>query len=155
MRIIYSLSAALLTGLIMTNLSCNQESSTTYKTHEVVDSASLLFSTRDSVQAATPDSTFLLGVWYDDKIKAPDGANIAYQVITDKNRVFIQPVAFKGKKLQVSDAPVIQPTATELIKQGDRYITKDSPEDSYLVDKDGNLLIYHNNELLVTCKKIL
>ncbi|GAA4794983.1 hypothetical protein GCM10023231_24210 [Olivibacter ginsenosidimutans] len=147
-------SAALFIGLALVNSSCQQEPSST-ATKQKTDTTSLPIGNKDVMNVATPDSTYLLGVWYDEEIKTPDGAKIAYQVITDKKRVVIQPVAFKGEKLQVSDQPVIQPTATELVKHGDRYISADSPEDSYVVDKAGNLLIYHHDKLLVTCKKIL
>lgn len=105
-------------------------------------------------QSAT-DSSQLLGVWYDEGIKTPEGANVAYQIIANDIKVFIQPIAFKGKKFQVSDQPVISSSATELKREGNHYVSIDSPEDAYEVDKDGNLLIFHEGKLIVVCKKIL
>jgi len=101
------------------------------------------------------DSTYLLGVWYDEGIKTPEGANVAYQVITQQQRIFIQPIAFKGEKLQVSDQPVVTPNASELKRNGNHYTSIESPEDAYEVDKDGNLLIFHEGKLVVSCKKIM
>src|SRR5690606_558142 len=100
------------------------------------------------------DSTHLLGVWFDETIKSPEGANVAYQVIARQQRVFIQPIAFKGNKLQVSDQPVVSAYATELKKNGNYYVSLESPEDAYEVDKEGNLLIFHKGKLVVVCKKI-
>lgn len=101
------------------------------------------------------DSTHLLGVWFDETIKSPEGANVAYQVLAHQQRVFIQPIAFKGKKLQVSDQLAVSPYATELKKNGNYYVSLESPEDAYEVDKEGNLLIFHKGKLVVVCKKIL
>lgn len=111
--------------------------------------------TTGQVTANTVDSTHLLGVWFDETIKSPEGGNVAYQVIAHQQRVFIQPIAFKGKKLQVSDQPVVSPYATELKKNGNYYVSLESPEDAYEVDKEGNLLIFHKGKLVVVCKKIL
>ncbi len=111
--------------------------------------------TADQVVPMPADSAHLLGVWFDETIKSPEGANVAYQVIAQQQRVFIQPVAFKGKKLQVSDQPVVSPYATEIRKNGDHYVSLESPEDAYEVDKEGNLLIFHQGKLVVVCKKIL
>lgn len=101
------------------------------------------------------DSTHLLGVWYDEGIKTPEGASVAYQVIMQQQRVFIQPIAFKGEKFQVSDQPVVQAGASELKRNGNHYVSLESPEDAYEVDKEGNLLIFHEGKLVVVCKKIL
>lgn len=111
--------------------------------------------TAGQVALSSADSTHLLGVWFDETIKSPEGANIAYQVIARQQRVFIQPVAFKGEKLQVSDQPVVSPYATEIKRNGNHYVSLDSPEDAYEVDKDGNLLVFHEGKLVVVCKKIL
>jgi hypothetical protein len=97
----------------------------------------------------------LLGVWYDESLKTEHGEQIAYEIISYEKRVFIQPIAFTGKKLQVSDMPELSPSATELRKSKGVYINVNQPNEIYKVDKTGNLLIYDQTGLLATFKKVL
>lgn len=97
----------------------------------------------------------LLGVWYDESIKTEQGEKIAYQVIASNNKVYIQVISFAGTKLQVSDEPVVLPSASELKKDTEGYVSVERPTERYVVDKKGNLLIYDQKELVVTCKKIM
>jgi len=96
-----------------------------------------------------------LGVWYDEEIKSEQGDQIAYEVISDGKNVFIQVITFAGTKLQVSDMPEISPSATALKKDKDGYVNIANPTEVYKIDKKGSLLIYDNNELVMTCKKLM
>ncbi|MBS7566890.1 hypothetical protein KHS38_20965 [Mucilaginibacter sp. Bleaf8] len=98
----------------------------------------------------------LLGVWYDDAIKAPDGQSVAYEIVSDKKQqIFIQVITFTGTKITVNDIPPISPTATALKKTGNMYVSKSNAKEFYKVDKNGDLLIYDETGLLAQCKKIL
>ena len=97
----------------------------------------------------------LVGVWYDEEIKSEKGEQIAYVIISKEKQIYIQAVAFPGKKLVVSDVPEIDPGATELKKITEGYANANSPTEEYKVDKKGNLLIYDNKELIMTCKKVM
>ena len=97
----------------------------------------------------------LVGVWYDEEIKSEKGEQIAYVVISKEKQIFIQAVAFPGTKLVVSDVPEIDPGATELKKTTTGYANMSNPTEEYRVDKKGNLLIFDNNELVMTCKKVM
>lgn len=142
--------------LLLTGSACNENTQqATTTTNNTAISNTVRDTLADIKEVGSADSTYLLGVWYDEGIKTPEGANIAYQVITQQQRVFIQPVAFKGEKFQVSDQPVVTPGAAELKRNGNHYTSIESPEDAYEVDKDGNLLIFHEGKLVVSCKKIL
>jgi hypothetical protein len=98
----------------------------------------------------------LLGVWYDESLKTEQGQQIAYEIISYNGKVFIQPIAFTGKKLQVSDMPEIDPSsAVELKKSKGVYINANEPNEIYKVDKKGNLLIYDKTGLIASFKKVM
>ncbi|WP_342644950.1 hypothetical protein [Mucilaginibacter sp. CSA2-8R] len=98
----------------------------------------------------------LLGVWYDEGLKTEQGQQIAYEIISYNGKVFIQPIAFAGKKLQVSDMPEINPeSAVELKKSKGIYINVNEPNEIYKVDKKGNLLIYDKTGLIASFKKVM
>ncbi len=98
----------------------------------------------------------LLGVWYDETLKTEQGHQIAYEIISYNGKVFIQPIAFSGKKLQVSDMPEINPeSAVELKKSKGVYINANEPNEIYKVDKKGNLLIYDKTGLIASFKKVM
>ncbi|WP_377161587.1 hypothetical protein [Mucilaginibacter terrae] len=97
----------------------------------------------------------LVGVWYDELIKSDKGEQIAYVVISKDKQFFIQAIAFPGTKLVVSDVPEIDPSATELTKTTNGYVNINNNAELYKVDKAGNLLIYDQGELVMTCKKVM
>jgi hypothetical protein len=97
----------------------------------------------------------LVGVWYDEQIKSEKGEQIAYVVIAKDKQVFIQAIAFPGTKLVVSDVPEIDPSATELKKTSKGYVNINNDTELYKIDKAGNLLIYDQGELVMTCKKVM
>jgi len=97
----------------------------------------------------------LVGVWYDEQIKSEKGEQIAYVIIAKDKQIFIQAVAFPGTKLVVSDVPEIESSATELRKTANGYVNISNDLELYKIDKGGNLLIYDQGELLMTCKKVM
>lgn len=101
------------------------------------------------------DTGHLVGAWHDEAIKSEDGKDIAYEVISKGNKVYIQAITFTGKELTLNDAPPITASASEIRKDGDKYVGVNSPTEIYKVDKTGNLLIYDGETLVAICKKIL
>lgn len=101
------------------------------------------------------DTGHLVGAWHDEAIKTEDGKDIAYEVISKGNKVYIQAITFTGKSLTLNDAPPITSSASEIKKDGDKYVGVNSPTEIYKVDKTGNLLIYDGETLVAVCKKIL
>ena len=97
----------------------------------------------------------LVGVWYDEQIKSEKGEQIAYVIISKDKQIFIQAIAFPGTKLVVSDVPEIDPSATELKKTSNGYVNMMNDTELYKIDKAGNLLIYDQGELVMTCKKVM
>jgi hypothetical protein len=97
----------------------------------------------------------LVGVWYDEQIKSEKGEQIAYVIIAKDKQIFIQAIAFPGTKLVVSDVPEIDPSATELKKTSNGYVNMMNDTELYKIDKAGNLLIYDQGELVMTCKKVM
>ncbi|MCJ8210413.1 hypothetical protein MUY27_11900 [Mucilaginibacter sp. RS28] len=110
--------------------------------------------TAKKVNAVKPN-THLEGVWFDEEIKTDKGEQIAYEIVTRGEQTFIQVVAFKGKKLNVPDSPDLSPDATELKKQGEKFVSKQNANERYEIDKSGDLLIYDESGLVVRCKKLL
>jgi hypothetical protein len=106
-------------------------------------------------QPMTVDSGKLVGAWHDESIKTDKGEQIAYEVVSSGQKVYIQAITFTGKKLKLNDTPPISPSASEIKRQGDKYVCVDRPDESYKIDKLGNLLIYDKGSLVATCTKLL
>ncbi|MET3979074.1 hypothetical protein ABIB62_001662 [Mucilaginibacter sp. UYP25] len=107
-----------------------------------------------SVPAAI-DTGKLVGAWHDETIKTDNGESIAYEIVSSGHKVFIQAITFKGTDLKLNDTPPITASASEIRKEGDGYVSVERPDESYKVDKKGNLLLYDKGILVATCKKIL
>jgi hypothetical protein len=105
--------------------------------------------------AIKPDSGKLIGAWHDEAIKSDKGEEIAYEVISSGHKVYIQAITFTGTNLTLNDTPPITPASSEIRKEGDKYISVERPDESYKIDKDGNLLLYDKGVLVATCKKLL
>jgi hypothetical protein len=101
------------------------------------------------------DSGKLVGAWHDETIKSDKGEEIAYEVISSGHKVYIQAITFTGTNLTLNDTPPITPSASEIKKDGDKYISVERPDESYKIDKQGNLELYDKGVLVATCKKIL
>lgn len=101
------------------------------------------------------DSGKLVGAWHDEAIKSDKGEEIAYEVISSGHKVYIQAITFTGTNLTLNDTPPITPSATEIKKEGDKYVSVERPDESYKIDKEGNLELYDKGILVATCKKIL
>jgi hypothetical protein len=104
---------------------------------------------------AAADSGHLVGVWHDETIKSDKGEQIAYEVVSSGKKIYIQAITFVGTDLKVNDTPPISPSATEIKKDGDHFVSVERTTETYKVDKAGNLLIYDNKELVALCKKLL
>lgn len=101
------------------------------------------------------DSGKLIGAWHDEAIKSDDGKEIAYEVISSGHKVYIQAITFTGTNLTLNDTPPITPAASEIKKEGDKYISVERPDESYKIDKEGNLELYDKGILVATCKRLL
>jgi uncharacterized protein YxeA len=97
----------------------------------------------------------LVGVWYDESIKSPDGGKVVYEIISKDQQVFMQAVSFKGENLKVSDMPKINDGAFELKTNGEKYISVENPETSFKIDKHGDLYIFDHDKLVVKCNRIM
>jgi hypothetical protein len=114
--------------------------------------------TADSTAKPKPmavDSGNLVGAWHDEAIKSDKGEEIAYEVVSRGHKVYVQAITFKGTNLKLNDTPPISPSASEIRKEGDGYVSVERPDESYKIDKEGNLLIYDKGILVATCKKLL
>ncbi|OOQ56495.1 hypothetical protein [Mucilaginibacter pedocola] len=117
----------------------------------------------DSTNAAAtelPDTTkgktgTLIGAWHDEAIKSEKGEQIAYELLSSGDKFYIQAITFVGNNLKLNDTPPVTPSASELKKDGDKYRSAERPEEYYLVDKDGDLLIYDGAEMVAKCKKLI
>ncbi|MES2265184.1 MAG: hypothetical protein V4520_00395 [Bacteroidota bacterium] len=108
--------------------------------------------------AAAPaviDTGKLVGAWHDESIKTEKGESIAYEVVSSGHKVYIQAITFVGTDLKLNDTPPITAAASEIRKEGDGYVSVERPDESYKVDKKGNLLLFDKGILVATCKKIL
>ena len=97
----------------------------------------------------------LISAWHDETIKTDKGEQIAYELVSHNNKLYIQAITFVGNDLKLDDIPPVSPSATEIKKQGDEYIGVERPEEKYKIDKAGDLQIYDSGQLVATCKKIL
>jgi hypothetical protein len=127
--------------------SCNQSA----KTDKTATDTTL----KAEVKPAVVDSGKLVGAWHDEAIKTDKGEEIAYEVVSSGHKVYIQAITFTGKNLTLNDTPPISPSASEIKKEGDKYVSVERPDESYKIDKEGNLLIYDKGTLVATCKKLL
>jgi hypothetical protein len=110
---------------------------------------------KTEVKPAIVDSGKLVGAWHDEAIKSDKGEEIAYEVVSSGHKVYIQAITFTGKNLTLNDTPPISPSASEIKKDGDKYVSVERPDETYKIDKEGNLLIYDKGTLVATCKKLL
>lgn len=101
------------------------------------------------------DSGKLIGAWHDEAIKSDKGEEIAYEVISSGHKVYIQAITFTGTNLTLNDTPPITPSASEIKRDGDKYVSVERPDESYKIDKEGNLELYDKGVLVATCKKLL
>lgn len=111
----------------------------------------------DSIATVTPapNHNKLIGVWYDESIKSPDGGKVAYEIIQKEDKFFIQPIAFKGENLKVSDMPEINDGASELKAKGEEYISVENPKTSFKIDQHGDLYIFDGGKLMVKCSRVM
>lgn len=111
----------------------------------------------DSTATAVPaiNHNKLIGVWYDESIKSPDGGKVVYEIIAKDEQFFIQAVSFKGENLKVSDMPEINDGATELKAKGEEYTSVENPKTSFKIDKHGDLYIFDAGKLMVKCSRIM
>ncbi|MBD1392571.1 hypothetical protein [Mucilaginibacter glaciei] len=119
------------------------------------DSAKTDTTAKQAITAAPADSGKLVGAWHDEAIKSDDGKQIAYEVISKGKKFYIQAITFTGTNLTLNDTPPITPSATEIKREGDHFVSVERPGESYKVDQKGNLLLYDNGQLVAVCKKIL
>lgn len=140
---------ALAVSVIVLAVACSDEE----KKKPSADSTTMAKS--NTVVTMHADTGHLVGAWHDEAIKSEDGKDIAYEVISKGNKVYIQAITFTGKELTLNDAPPITASASEIRKDGDKYVGVNSPTEIYKVDKTGNLLIYDGETLVAICKKIL
>lgn len=107
------------------------------------------------VKPAVVDSGKLVGAWHDEAIKSEKGEEIAYEVVSSGHKVYIQAITFTGTNLKLNDTPPISPSASEIRKEGDKYVSVERPDESYKIDKEGNLELYDKGVLVATCKRLL
>jgi hypothetical protein len=108
-----------------------------------------------SPQSMAIDSGKLIGAWHDAAIKSDKGEQIAYEVVSSGHKVYIQAITFTGENLKLNDTPPISPSASEIKRQGDKYVSVERSDETYKIDKLGNLLIYDKGSLVATCTKLL
>ena len=113
---------------------------------------------KDSATAVIPTTGptgKLIGAWHDEAIKSEKGEAIAYELVEGKDKTYLQAITFVGTKLKLNDSPPISPSATEVTKNGDKYTSVERPNETYIIAKDGDLMIYDGKELITKCKKLL
>jgi hypothetical protein len=140
---------AIITIAALSFASCNQSAKTDKAT------AATDTTVKAEVKPAVVDSGKLVGAWHDEAIKSDKGEEIAYEVVSSGHKVYIQAITFTGKNLTLNDTPPISPSASEIKKEGDKYVSVERPDETYKIDKEGNLLIYDKGSLVATCKKLL
>lgn len=107
------------------------------------------------LKPATEKTGKLVGAWHDETIKSDKGEQIAYEVISSGSKVYIQAITFVGTNLKLNDTPPITSSASEITKDGDKYHSVERPAEIYIVDKNGDLLIYDGTELVAKCKRLI
>ncbi|WP_139235690.1 hypothetical protein [Mucilaginibacter polytrichastri] len=101
------------------------------------------------------DSTHLIGVWLDEEIKTEKGEQVAYELVSQGKKTFIQVITFTEKKLNIDDNPAIAPGASLLKTSGNKFVSLERPNEIYMVDKSGELFIYDETGLVAKCKRLL
>lgn len=104
---------------------------------------------------AVSDSTRLIGLWLDEGIKTEKGEQIAYQIVGQGDKNYIQVITFTGKKLDVSDRPEISPSAMPVKKVGEKYISLQDTNQVFVIYKGGDLLIHDETGMVARCKRML
>ncbi|AMR31697.1 hypothetical protein A0256_09815 [Mucilaginibacter sp. PAMC 26640] len=107
------------------------------------------------LKATSSKTGKLVGAWHDETIKSDKGEQIAYEVISSGSKVYIQAITFVGTNLKLNDTPPITDSASEIVKDGDKYHSVERPTEIYVVDKSGDLLIYDGTELVAKCKRLI
>ncbi|NCD69381.1 hypothetical protein [Mucilaginibacter agri] len=133
-------------GLSMAIASCKQSANTAATTNKSV-------AKKDSV--VRKDSTHLIGVWLDGDIKTEKGENVAYELVSQGTKTYIQVITFTEKKLNIDENPAISPSAMELKKSGNKYISLERANEIYMVNAAGELNIYDETGIIATCKRML
>lgn len=133
-------------GLSVAVASCKQSANTTAKTANTVIK-------KDSV--VRKDSTHLIGVWLDEEIKTEKGEHVAYELVSQGPKTYIQVITFTEKKLNIDENPAISPSAMELKKSGNKYISVERANEIYMVNQTGDLNIYDETGIIATCKRML
>jgi len=133
--------------LVITIASCERSAKT--------DAAKTDSTTAVKTAPMKVDSGKLIGAWHDEAIKSDKGEEIAYEVISSGHKVYIQAITFTGTNLTLNDTPPITPSASEIKRDGDKYVSVERPDESYKIDKEGNLELYDKGVLVATCKKML
>ncbi|MBB5395761.1 hypothetical protein [Mucilaginibacter sp. AK015] len=132
--------------LIITIASCDRSAKTN---KPAKDSTALI------KHGAAVDSGKLVGAWHDEAIKSDKGEEIAYEVISSGHKIYIQAITFTGTNLMLNDTPPITPAASEIKKDGDKYISVERPDEVYKINHEGNLEIYDKGVLVATCKRLI
>lgn len=136
---------------------CNQATKTTDTKTDSVAKADSAAKAEDAgvVGPHLNEAGKLVGAWHDETIKSEKGEQIAYEVVTDGKKVYIQAITFVGTNLKLNDTPPITAAASEIVKDGDQYHSVERPAEVYKIDKNGDLLIYDGAELVAKCKKLI
>jgi hypothetical protein len=122
------------------------------KQHTTADSKAVV--KQDSV--VKTDTTHLIGVWLDEEIKTEKGEQVAYELVGQGKKTYIQVITFTEKKLNIDDNPAIAPGASLLkLSGGNKYVGVDRPNEIYMIDKSGELFIYDETGLVAKCKRLL
>lgn len=139
----------LLLSMVIAFAACNSDTNA----HSTTNTVKVNTTAKPKPMAA--DSGHLVGVWHDEAIKSDKGEQIAYEVVSRGKKIYIQAITFVGNDLKVNDTPPVSPSASEIKRDGDHFVSVERPAETYKVDKKGNLLIYDNAELVAICKKLL
>lgn len=143
-------TAQLLSVCIVTVLfsACGGQAKTDNKDSLKKDSATTVIPT-------TGPTGKLIGAWHDEAIKSEKGESIAYELVEGSDKIYLQAITFVGTKLKLNDTPPISSSATEVTKDGDKCTSVERPNETYVIAKDGDLMIYDGTELITKCKKLL
>lgn len=125
------------------------------KTEKASKSKTDILTKSDEIVDTSANHNVLVGVWYDESIKSPDGGKVVYEIISTNHRIFMQAVSFKGENLKVSDMPKINDGASELKINGEEYVSLENPKTSFKIDKHGDLYVFDKGKLVVKCSRIM